>query len=162
MHGIAAQMSDKVHAAGLQVGMHMISGGATVCLDQMTLPWGLAGKNPTCKGNLAIDTDVSREHPELFIPQGIGPRDWYWANSAGTWYCHEQAGVICDDHSKSFYLKAGPGHPIPAPPSNPIHLEGNVTWSKLGRFRNGGAILFDGGESYGWINHTDEYNFTTK
>ena len=40
---------DKVHAAGLQVGMHMISGGATVCLDQMTLPWGLAGKNPTVR-----------------------------------------------------------------------------------------------------------------
>ena len=85
---------------------------------------------------------------------------WYWANSAGTWYCHEQSGTICDDHTKAGYVAAGPGHPIAAPPSNPIHLEGNVTWSKLGRFRGGGAILLDGSTAFGWMNHTSEYNFT--
>ena len=152
---------DRIHAAGLQVGMHMISGGATVCLDQMTLPWGLAGKNPTCRGNPEIDTAVSRDHPEVFVPQGMAPRDWYWANSAGTWYCHEQSGTVCSDLSKQSYLAAGPGHPIAAPPSNPIHLEGNVTWSKLGRFREGGAILLDGATAFGWVSHTAEYNFTT-
>ena len=68
-------IKDKVHAAGLQIGMHMISGGATVCLDQMTLPWGLAGRSPTCRNNSAIDTAVSREHPEMFVPQGMAPRD---------------------------------------------------------------------------------------
>ena len=39
---------------------------------------------------------------------------------------------------------------------------GNVTWSKLGRFRGGGAIKLDGQTGHGWINHTDEYNFTYK
>lgn len=114
-----------------------------------------------CKGNIHIDTLVSREHPELFVPQGPAPRDWYWANSAGTWYCHEKTGRYCHDLSKNSYLTAGPGHPYAAPPDNPIELVGNVTWSKLGRYRDGGAILFDGSNnSYGTLNHTNEYNFT--
>jgi hypothetical protein len=101
----------------------------------------------------------SGHHPEMFVPQGPAPRDWYWANSAGTWYCHEQTGTHCYDTSKASYLTPGPGHPVAAPPANPIQLIGNVTWSKLGRYRGGGAIEFDG-KSYGQTLHTDEYNFT--
>jgi hypothetical protein len=145
------KIRDRIHAAGLQIGLHILSPGSTVCLDQMQ----------GCKGNIHIDTDVSRNHPEMFVPQGPAPRDWYWANSAGTWYCHEQSGKHCHDTSKNSYLQPGPGHPHAAPPSNPILLVGNVTWSKLGRYREGGAILFDGtNSSYGDIEHTDEYNFT--
>jgi hypothetical protein len=140
---------DRIHAAGLQIGLHILSPGSTVCLDQMT----------GCRGNIHIDTDVSRRHPEYFVPQGPAPRDWYWANSAGTWYCHEQTGKHCHDTSKTDYLVAGPGHPYVAPPDNPILLVGNVSWSKLGRYREGGAILFDG-KSYGQLVHTSEYNFT--
>jgi hypothetical protein len=65
-NGLGA-IRDRIHAAGLQIGLHIISPGTTVCLDQM------AG----CKGNIHIDTLVSREHPELFVPQGPAPRDWY-------------------------------------------------------------------------------------
>ena len=131
-NGLGA-IRDRIHAAGLQIGLHIISPGTTVCLDQM------AG----CKGNIHIDTEVSRQHPELFVPQGPAPRDWYWANSAGTWYCHEKtgeslltieeprkyqvllsdgtfvAGEFCHDHSKKAYLTPGPGHPYAAPPDNP-------------------------------------------
>jgi hypothetical protein len=88
------------------------------------------------------------------------PRGWYWANSAGTWYCHEQVGKHCYDQTRVAYLKPGPGHPVPAPPANHMQLIGNVTWSKLGRYREGGAIQFDG-KSYGQILHTDDYNFNT-
>ena len=107
-NGLGA-IRDRIHAAGLQIGLHIISPGTTVCLDQMV----------GCKGNIHIDTDVSRQHPELFVPQGPAPRDWYWANSAGTWYCHEKTGEFCHDHSKKAYLTPGPGHPYAAPPDNP-------------------------------------------
>ena len=82
-----------------------------------------------------------------------------WANCGGTWCCHEQTGDICDDHTKAGYTVPGPGHPIVALPSNPIVLS-NHSWSKLGRYRQGGAVLFDGTHSIGLIKHTDEYNFT--
>ena len=45
------------------------------------------------------------------------------------------------------------------PPSNPIRLF-NTTRSKLGRYRGGGAVQFDGHSSYGILRHSDEYNFT--
>jgi hypothetical protein len=115
-----------------------------------------------CKGNIHIDTDASRNHPELFLPQGPAPSGWYWANSAGTWNCHEQKGKRCLDTGKASYLKPGPGHAIVAPPANPLLLVGNVTWSTLGRFREGGAIMFDGGgsSSYGQVANTAEYDFS--
>jgi hypothetical protein len=34
-------------------------------------------------------------------------------------------------------------------------------WSKLGRFRSGGAVRFDGVATYGITAHTPEYNFST-
>eukprot|EP01052_Picozoa_sp_SAG31_P014511 SAG31_NODE_905_length_11119_cov_2.887931_2_plen_171_part_00 len=151
-NGLGA-IRDRIHAAGLQIGLHIISPGSTVCLDQMTLP-------KSCKGNIHIDTDVSRNHPELFMPQGPvsmncfkafsfffpalmlclrltmgirlcqAPSGWYWANYGGTWYCHEQQGKYCYETAKSSYLQPGPGHPFPAPPPNHLELVGNVTWSK--------------------------------
>ena len=152
-NGLGA-IRDRIHAAGLQIGLHIISPGSTVCLDQMTLP-------TSCKGNIHIDTDASRNHPELFMPQGPAPTGWYWANYGGTWYCHEQQGKYCYETAKADYLKPGPGHPIPAPPANHLELVGNVTWSTLGRFRSGGAIMFDGSNtSYGLVLNTAEYNFS--
>lgn len=66
---------DQIHAAGLQIGLHLISGGTTVCLDQMTTPWGAGGRLTSCKGT-NTDTLVSRNHPEIMVPQGVAPRDW--------------------------------------------------------------------------------------
>ena len=36
---------------------------------------------------------------------------------------------------------------------------GTTSWSKLGRFRDGGAIAFGGGGSHGRLQHTADYNF---
>lgn len=46
-NGLGA-IRDRIHAAGLQIGLHILSPGSTVCLDQMK----------GCKGNIHIDTDV--------------------------------------------------------------------------------------------------------
>ena len=151
---------DRIHAAGLQIGLHILSPGSTVCLDQMRGPPASTTVGPSCKGDIHIDTDVSRNHADMFVPQGPAPRDWYWANSAGTWFCHEQSGTHCHDTSKTAYLHPGGGHPIVAPPANPMSFQGNVTWSKLGRYREGGAVQFDGKSSYAQITHTEEYNFS--
>jgi hypothetical protein len=52
--------------------LHILSPGSTVCLDQME----------GCKGNIHIDTEVSRKHPELFVPQG----------PASPWVVHSFSG----------------------------------------------------------------------
>jgi hypothetical protein len=149
-------LGDRARAAGFKVGLHMYAGGAAVCLDQMK---GCAGFFCAGGSSTPCDSAVSKAHPELFIPQGFGPRDWYQANTAGTWHCHDKSGDICDDHTRAQYLSPGAGHPVAAPPPNPIQLV-NVTWSRLGRYRSGGAIAFNGMTSYAKLNHSSEYNFT--
>ena len=84
-NGLGA-IRDRIHAAGLQIGLHIISPGSTVCLDQMTLPTSCTAPHSchvaSCKGNIHIDTAVSRNHPEFFMPQGPAPTGWYWARPA--------------------------------------------------------------------------------
>ena len=90
-HGLGP-IRDQLHAEGLQIGLHLISGGAQVCLDQMEgghdwLPGG-------CRGNIGIDTAVSREHPEMMIPQGPAPRDWFWVSCVSAWFCLVLLGFL--------------------------------------------------------------------
>jgi hypothetical protein len=79
---------DTIKAAGLDVGLHMISSGAQTCHGSPTGPGA-----PQCAKSVT-------EHPEVFVAQGMAPRDWYWAQTAGTWYCHEMQGDACDDMTR--------------------------------------------------------------
>eukprot|EP01043_Picozoa_sp_COSAG02_P077813 COSAG02_NODE_17222_length_1020_cov_1.231270_1_plen_225_part_10 len=133
----------------------------------------------SCKGKVMMDTVVSRTRPELFVPQGITSRVWNPAIIAGTWPCHEKVGGGCGDVTRQPWPGVGGIAPLtPAErartcevkkpaclPSNPLLLVngttsgGTASWSKLGRFRNGGAIAFSGGGSHGRLNHTADYDF---
>ena len=183
--GLAAARA-RIEAAGLQTGLHMLSSWATTCygLDAWVPPcpdsvagWARAQRCP----NHCAKSQVSEERPELFVPQGPAPHQYFWPNTAGTWYCHLQP-------AKNFYGPASPARPYPppgnvttdmchdmtrltmagrdlpygggpVPPSNPIQLF-NTRRSTLGRYRGGGAVEFDGESSYGILNHSEEYNFT--
>lgn len=55
-----ARTADRVRAAGLEVGIHLISPGAYI-----------------------QGTAVAREHPELFVPQGASTRDYFDQTDSG-------------------------------------------------------------------------------
>ena len=114
----------RVEAAGLEIGLHMIPSGTTVCLDQMDSGWRPYGscveesctvscgrcdhgcKNnafPQQTGSPNIDTKASRDLAHLMVPQGMTGMTWYYANDAALWECHEMAGGQCLDKGK------GPG-----------------------------------------------------
>ena len=106
----------RIEQAGLEIGLHMISSGATVCLDQMDKGWSPYGRctdntaSPDyctitcgrcrhgCKGNRVpqlnpgedgtanIDTVASNSLHHLMIPQGPTPLSFYHANNAGASY----------------------------------------------------------------------------
>ena len=163
----------RIKAAGLQVGLHMIDTGAQTC-------HGSHGGEPN--GTQSQCAGVTVERPDIFVPQGLAPRDWFYPQTAGTWYCHEMSGSVCQDQTRiqcdsSIPLLATDPHPggcckvgTPGcgghvtPPPNNIQLYGandpSQYWCRLGRFRSGGSLCFDGKTRYGQLTHTDEYNFT--
>eukprot|EP01047_Picozoa_sp_COSAG01_P038746 COSAG01_NODE_3160_length_6484_cov_3.337510_10_plen_126_part_00 len=82
---------EKIQAAGLEIGLHMIPSGTTVCLDQMNAGWRPYGScvdesctlscglcHHGCKNNrvpqssndVNLDTKASHELPHLMVPQG--------------------------------------------------------------------------------------------
>ena len=105
---------------------------------------------------------VTVERPDIFVPQGLAPRDWFFPQTRGTWYCHEMQGSVCLDQTRlqcdsSFPLQAdhpsvvdgsargcckvgtpGCGGEI-TPKGNNIQLHGATDpshyWCRLGRFR---------------------------
>ena len=117
--------------------------------------------------------------------QGLAPRDWFGGQTAGTWYCHEMRGPLCQDQTRiqcdsstpgfSSSMEAGQGcckktgtpgcggAVTPAP--NHMHLHGasdaSQYWCRLGRFRTGGGLCFDGQATFGTIAHSEDYNFTS-
>ena len=146
--------------------------------EQPNGPWYIwPSRLGSCKGNIMMDTLVSRTRPELFVPQGITSRVWNPAITAGTWPCHEKSGGGCGDVTRQPW--PGPGGIAPLTPaerartceaakpgclpSNPLILvnssNGTTSWSKRGRYRDGGAIAFGGGGSHGRLAHTAEYDF---
>eukprot|EP01050_Picozoa_sp_SAG11_P009751 SAG11_NODE_939_length_6468_cov_4.629926_4_plen_1017_part_00 len=189
------EIHERLAPHGLKPGFHMLSSGSSVCMDQMQGPpvagaadgpWpnfphrvdgSMIMANGSCRGDIMMDTMVSRERPELFVPQGLSPLHWHYAITAGTWPCHEKRGDGCGDCSRRPSSAPHGTTPLtpaerarscevrtPAcPPSNPILLmntsSGTASWSKLGRFRDGGAIAFSGGGSHGRLKHTPEYDF---
>ena len=184
------EIRDRLAPHGLELGLHMLSSGTSVCMDQMAGP-DVPGQPPggpwyswpsrlgSCKGSIMMDTVVSRTRPELFVPQGITSRVWHYAITAGSWPCHEKRGGGCGDVTRRPGGIHGTGGITPLTPaeraqtcevgkpaclpSNPLRLvntsAGNTSWSKLGRFRDGGAIAFGGGGSHGRLQHTAEYDF---
>ena len=74
------EIRERLAPHGLELGFHMLSSGSSVCMDQMTGP-DVPGQPPggpwyiwpsrlgSCKGNIMMDTVVSRNRPELFVPQ---------------------------------------------------------------------------------------------
>ena len=105
---VAAAIRAKVEAAGLQTGLHMLSSWATTCygLDAWVPPcpdsvtgWARAERCP----NHCAKSRISDEHPELFVPQGPAPHNYFWPNTAGTWYCHLQP-------ARNFYGPDSPAH----------------------------------------------------
>jgi hypothetical protein len=113
---------ETIKAAGLDVGLHMISSGAQTCHGNP------AGPNaPGCAKAVTA-------HPEVFVAQGMAPRDWYWAQSAGTWYCHEMTGSVCADHTRmgggcsTNHTPGCAGHVYP--PGSTIQLHGATNASK--------------------------------
>ena len=137
------QTADTVRAAGLDVGIHVVSPGAH--------RRGTAAAN----GSAAM--------LDLFVPQGVTTRDYNGPTDAGTWWCHEGAGDTAWDHTRHPDSNLPPSEQPPL--GNPLRLVGNpVRWSKLGTFRNGSALSFGGGfdadgASYGALEHVAEYNF---
>ena len=120
-------------------------------------PWYMwPSRLGSCKGNIIMDTNVSRTRPELFVPQGVASLKWFAPISAGTWPCHEKTGGGCGDTTRQPW--PGPGGIAPLTPaekartcesgnppyrclpSNPLVLVnasgGTASWSKLGRFRS--------------------------
>lgn len=130
-----AKIAAKIRAAGLEVGVHIISPGAHI-----------AG------------TAVAKDHPELFVPQGLTTRDYYAPTDSGTWWAHEGQGEWLYDHTRHADSILPPSMQPPKPV--PIRLFNSVTWSTLGRFRNGSAPMFDGRSSFGETTHTSsEHDF---
>ena len=184
-----AEIRERAAPHGLKVGFHMLSSGTSVCMDQMQGPdppgvtgWGgpwpsFPSRLGSCKGDIMLDTVVSRSRPELFVPQGLSPLHYMYAITAGSWPCHERGGKGCGDITRRLYPAGGGVVPLtPAQrartcevqkpacaPGNPLMLvntsTGTASWSKLGRFRDGGAISFSGGGSHGRLQHTPEYDF---
>jgi hypothetical protein len=115
-HGFRAT-AQKVLDAGLRVGLHLISSGADRAASV-----------------------VAASRPELFVPQGLSPWQYYPAFDAGTWWCHEKTGSVCYDSTRP---QVDPMHPKPTLPPNHMNLT-NVQWSTLGIYRSGGALGFDG------------------
>ena len=183
------EIRERLAPHGLELGFHMLSSGSSVCMDQMTGP-DISGQPPggpwyiwpsrlgSCKGNIMMDTIVSRTRPELFVPQGLCPRVYNQHISAGTWPCHEKGGGGCGDVTRQPWPGPGGIAPLtpaaraktcnagPKPaclPSNPLMLVntsgGTTSWSALGRFKDGGAIAFGGGGSHGRLQHTTDYDF---
>eukprot|EP01052_Picozoa_sp_SAG31_P014235 SAG31_NODE_876_length_11307_cov_3.506781_11_plen_314_part_00 len=187
--GLAAARA-RIERGGLQTGLHMLSSWAETCYGLQWVPpcpdsaagWPRAQRCP----NFCTTSQVEAERPELFVPQGPAPFHWYWPNTAGTWYCHLQPaanyyGPACPagpaacthpyptaeetaTHCHDVTRLRGAGRSLPygggpVPPSNPIRLF-NTSRSKLGRYRGGGAVAFDGQRSYAVLSHSDEYNFT--
>lgn len=164
----------RIKAAGLQVGLHMIDTGAQTCHGSN------GGTTTTTQSGCAL---VTVERPDVFVPQGLAPRDWFFPQTAGTWYCHEMAGAVCQDQTRiqcdsSTPLQETDHHPggccqkgtpgcggeiTPLP--NNIQLRGASDqaqyWCRLGRFRTGGGLCFDGKTTYGVLQNSPEYNFTT-
>lgn len=128
-----ARTADRVRAAGLDLGLHIISPGAS------------------------IGTPASKAYTDLFVPQGVTTRDYYAGTDAGTWWLHEGHGATSWDHTRHIDTILPPSEQ--PPPPNPIHWHGGVGWSPLGRFRNGSAALFNGATSYGELTHQAEYDF---
>jgi hypothetical protein len=83
----------QIKAAGLKTGLHFISSGAQVCLEQMVCAGPKScgeneccpNGNDTCRGTRE-DTAIVKSRPDLFVPQGIAPRDYFEPNTAGIWY----------------------------------------------------------------------------
>ena len=165
----------RVKESGLQIGLHMISSGSTVCLDQMENGWSPYGRCTDdtslpyycsiscgrclhgCKGNRVsqapgdsggtanIDTDASRHLSHLMVPQGPTPMNFYYANNAGAWDCHEMVGDVCAQKGAGAGCASTPMIGCPNATNITLH---NTSWSTIGRYRTGGAILFDGVHSY--------------
>ena len=84
-----AEAGARLRHHGLGIGQHMVSPGAQVCLEQMNSPaanytvahWH-GTPNVPCRGT-AADTAVSRQRSDIFVPQGLAPLCWHWAQSAG-------------------------------------------------------------------------------
>ena len=120
------EIATRLAPHGLEVGFHMLSSGTAVCMDQMTGP-DAPGQPPggpwyiwpsrlgSCKGNIMMDTVVSRTRPELFVPQGITNRVYNPAITAGTWPCHEKSGGGCGDVTRQPW--PGPGGIAPLTPA---------------------------------------------
>ena len=161
----------RIDAAGLEIGLHMIPSGATVCLDQMDKGWRPYGScveatctiscgqcHHGCKGNRVpqqaggpnIDTKASHDLTHLMVPQGLTPMTFYYANDAALWECHEMKGDLCLDKGKGPSCHSTPM--IGCPNATNIQLF-NTSWSTLGRYRGGGAILFDGVRSHAVVKH---------
>lgn len=165
-----AHLRSRLTAAGLQIGMHMLSSGSPTCFGYSSVFWPGNTTNTTP----CVEPSIIKARPDVFVQQGLAPRDWYWAQTAGTWYCHDVGSKVCYDHTRSAGCNrpnqpgcvkpGGPPGGYIAPPQNPIVLKGGDSdsqrWSKFGRFRSGGSVLFDGRSTYGLLKHTPEYNFT--
>lgn len=92
----------------------MIDTGAQTCHGSKgEEPVGVNGSagsvNPSC-------ATVTVTRPDIFVPQGLAPRDWYYPQTAGTWYCHEMSGSVCQDQTRiqcdsSVPLQANETHP---------------------------------------------------
>ena len=179
--GIGAAKS-RITAAGLEIGLHMISPGASVCLEQMDKGWRPYGTcieesctpacgvcHRGCKNNRVpqaanewqaqnIDTNASRNLAHLMVPQGPTPETFYYANDAALWECHEMVGNQCLDKGKGSTCRGGQlgwggsALAIGCPNATNMSLF-NTTWSTIGRYRSGGAILFDGKYSHAIVRH---------
>ena len=73
--GLAAA-GKRIKDAGLQVGLHMIPTGAQTCHGNPGCS-ELEYSNPGCSGC----SRATVERPDVFVPQGLAPRDWYWAET---------------------------------------------------------------------------------
>lgn len=182
--GLAAA-GKRIKDAGLQVGLHMIPTGAQTCHGGKGggtwHPAGVPGtgtSDPSCAA-------ITVTRPDVFVPQGLAPRSWYWAQTAGTWFCHEMQGAVCQDQTRIGCDSSVPlqtnergrgcckeGTPgcagYIAPESNDIILSGcdgpgtHTThnrahyWCRLGRFRTGGSLCFDGKAMFGTLSHSEE------
>ena len=124
--GLAAAGA-QIEAAGLKVGLHMIATGAQTCHAQ---PGCYTGCVPGGPGWSAGCANSTVERPDVFVPQGLAPRDWcvlcirqlwltagtpssevalvtpahgarrYWAQTRGTFYCHQMQGDRCADQTR--------------------------------------------------------------
>ena len=137
--GLAAARA-KIEAAGLHTGLHMLSSWATTCygLDAWVPPcpdsvsgWARKERCP----NYCAKSRVSEEHPELFVPQGPAPHQYFWPNTAGTWYCHLQP-------ASNFYGPAKPGRPYPPSAANATTTGDNVCHDMTRLTMAGGSLPY--------------------